>query len=81
MYHISNSKFKKSLINQIYIYVDKIGEEGVKKEMLEKGISEEALVKVQPLFHFEGSIQDKITQLEGLLASSEEGKKGITELK
>ena len=32
--------------------LDKIGEDGVKKEMLEKGISEEALVKVQPLFNF-----------------------------
>ena len=61
--------------------LDKIGEEGVKKEMLEKGISEEALVKVQPLFTFTGSISEKIDQLSQLLSSSEEGKKGIEELK
>src|SRR5690606_38702011 len=34
--------------------LDKIGEDGVKTEMLAKGISEEALVKVQPLFNFNG---------------------------
>ena len=61
--------------------LDKIGEDGVKKEMLEKGISEEALLKVQPLFHFTGTIQEKIEKLSGLLAASEEGKKGIEELR
>lgn len=61
--------------------LDKIGEDGVKKEMLEKGISEEALLKVQPLFNFTGTIQEKIEKLSALLSSSEEGKKGIEELK
>jgi histidyl-tRNA synthetase len=60
--------------------LDKIGEDGVKKEMIEKGISEKALEKVQPLFHFTGTIQEKLTQLSALLSSSEEGKKGIEEL-
>jgi len=59
--------------------LDKIGEDGVKKEMIEKGISEEALVKVQPLFNFTGTIQEKIEKLSALLSSSEEGKKGIEE--
>ena len=36
--------------------LDKIGEDGVKKEMLEKGISEYAIEKVQPLFNFTGTI-------------------------
>ena len=61
--------------------LDKIGEDGVKKEMTEKGISEEAILKVQPLFHFTGSISQKIDQLSELLATSEEGKKGIEELR
>ena len=61
--------------------LDKIGEDGVKKEMLEKGISEEALVKVQPLFNFTGTITEKIQKLADLLASSEEGMKGVDELK
>lgn len=60
--------------------LDKIGEDGVKKEMLEKGISEEALVKVQPLFNFTGTIQEKIAKLSVLLSSSDEGMKGVAEL-
>ena len=61
--------------------LDKIGEEGVKKEMLEKGISENALHKVQPLFNFSGTIQAKLEKLSGMLSSSEDGKKGIEELR
>lgn len=61
--------------------LDKIGEDGVKKEMTEKGISAEAIEKVQPLFHFTGSIAEKIEQLSVLLSSSEEGMKGVEELK
>ena len=61
--------------------LDKIGEDGVKKEMLEKGISEAALTLVQPLFSFKGSTTEKLTQLEQLLAQSEEGMKGVEELR
>ena len=60
--------------------LDKIGEDGVKKEMLEKGISEEALTKVQPLFSFTGSNTDKLNSLRSLLETSEEGMKGVEEL-
>lgn len=61
--------------------LDKIGEEGVKKEMLEKGISEEAILKVQPLFNFTGTIAEKIEKLAQLLATSNEGLKGVEELR
>ncbi|WP_297869681.1 histidine--tRNA ligase [uncultured Flavobacterium sp.] len=60
--------------------LDKIGEDGVKKEMLEKGISESAIEKVQPLFNFTGTINEKIEKLAQLLANSEEGMKGVNEL-
>ena len=60
--------------------LDKIGEEGVKNEMLEKGISDVAIQKVQPLFSFSGSIEEKLAKLSTLLSKSEEGKKGIAEL-
>ena len=60
--------------------LDKIGKDGVKKEMIEKGISESSIEKVQPLFHFNGTISEKIEQLSALLASSEEGIKGVQEL-
>ncbi|MGH2665848.1 histidine--tRNA ligase [Flavobacterium sp.] len=60
--------------------LDKIGEDGVKKEMIEKGISESAIEKVQLLFHFTGSISEKIQKLSALLSSSSEGMKGVEEL-
>lgn len=60
--------------------LDKIGEDGVKKEMLEKGISEEAISKVQPLFNFTGTISEKIEKLAHLLSTSQEGMKGVEEL-
>ncbi|MFV8337981.1 histidine--tRNA ligase [Flavobacterium sp. LB3P21] len=61
--------------------LDKIGEDGVKKEMMDKGISEEAILKVQPLFNFTGTISEKINQLSVLLAESSEGMKGVEELR
>ena len=61
--------------------LDKIGEDGVKKEMIEKGITADAIEKVQPLFQFTGTISEKIEQLSQLLASSDEGMKGVAELR
>lgn len=60
--------------------LDKIGEEGVKKEMIEKGIDEGAIEKVQPLFSFTGTFEEKIEKLGQLLAQSEQGAKGVEEL-
>lgn len=61
--------------------LDKIGAEGVKTEMRSKGISEGAIEKVQPLFTASGSASDKLNLLSKLLATSETGMKGISELK
>jgi len=60
--------------------LDKIGEEGVKKEMLNKGISENALKNIQPIFSLEGDFSTKIKLLKSLLSNSEVGQKGIQEL-
>lgn len=60
--------------------LDKIGEDGVKKEMLEKGISAKALEKLQPLFNLSGSNEEKLGVLSQMLSASEAGKKGIEEL-
>ncbi|MGB2128575.1 MAG: histidine--tRNA ligase [Flavicella sp.] len=61
--------------------LDKIGAEGVTKEMLSKGISETAIKKVAPLFSFDGSNSEKLAQLERMLAGSEEGLQGVTDLR
>ncbi|PKV50778.1 histidyl-tRNA synthetase [Aquimarina sp. MAR_2010_214] len=60
--------------------LDKIGEEGVKKEMLNKGISETAIESVKPLFNFTGTTSEKLDKLRNMLASSEEGMQGVEEL-
>jgi histidyl-tRNA synthetase len=61
--------------------LDKIGEDKVKEEMLDKGISADSIKKVQPLFNFTGDNSNKIKQLTDLLSSSSEGMKGVEELK
>ncbi|WP_405201916.1 histidine--tRNA ligase [Dokdonia sp. LLG6352-1] len=60
--------------------LDKIGEEGVTKEMLAKGITQEAIDKVAPLFTLSGSFGDQLATLKTLLADSETGMEGINEL-
>ena len=61
--------------------LDKIGAAGVENEMLEKGISVEAIKKVSPLFELSGSNTDQLNVLDALLSESEEGKKGVEELR
>lgn len=60
--------------------LDKIGEEGVKKEMREKGISEVALEKLQPLFSLNGTATEQLKSLKGLLSNSKTGMQGVDEL-
>ena len=61
--------------------LDKIGEDGVKKEMSERGLTPEAIAKVEPLFSLSGSNLDQLEALQTLLADSEIGTKGVEELK
>ncbi|MEM6515067.1 MAG: histidine--tRNA ligase [Bacteroidota bacterium] len=60
--------------------LDKIGEEKVKAEMLAKGISDEGIKELQPLFGLSGDFGTQIEKLKSILSSSEEGKRGIEEL-
>ena len=61
--------------------LDKIGREGVVKELLAKGITEEAIGKLTPLFDFSGSNADKLASLENMLQTSKEGSSGVEELR
>tara|TARA_R110002020_G_scaffold154714_3_gene335048 strand:+ start:3211 stop:4590 length:1380 start_codon:yes stop_codon:yes gene_type:complete len=61
--------------------LDKIGEEGVVKEMLQKGITAQAIEKVKPIFSASGDFEEKLTVLEELLKASETGLAGIEEVK
>lgn len=60
--------------------LDKIGEEKVKEEMRSKGISEDGISKLQPLFSLEGDFGTQVESLKSILNTSEVGLKGIEEL-
>jgi len=61
--------------------IDKIGKDGVKNEMLSKGIYEESIRKAEPLFDFSGTISEKLDHLADFLRNSVIGTKGIEELR
>lgn len=61
--------------------LDKIGEDGVKKEMREKGIPEGALNNLQPLFSLQGNLNEQLDSLKELLTNSILGTEGVEELK
>lgn len=60
--------------------LDKIGLDHVNEELRSKGLSEEAIAKLQPIILLTGSNSEKIATLRELLASSETGLKGVEEL-
>ena len=60
--------------------IDKIGLDNVNLELKEKGISDEAVEKLQPLLTLAGTNSEKLNKLADMLAGSEIGMKGIEEL-
>lgn len=60
--------------------LDKIGKDGVVKELQEKGISESSIKQLEPLIDLSGSNAEKVAVLKTFLATSEIGKKGIEEI-
>lgn len=61
--------------------LDKIGEEGVVKELSERGFADNAIQKISVLFGLKKTNEENLTAMSALLESSETGKKGIEELK
>ncbi len=61
--------------------LDKIGRDKVIEELKEKGISEQSITKLQPLFDITGDNIERLKGLEKYLSSSEIGKKGIEEIR
>ncbi len=60
--------------------LDKIGIEKVNEELRSKGIGEEAITKLQPIFILDGSHSEKIKSISNLISSSEIGMKGVEEM-
>ena len=61
--------------------LDKIGIDNVNKELLDKGLPQEAVDALQPILHLSGTNTEKLDQLEQVLAGCEVGLKGIEELR
>lgn len=60
--------------------LDKVGKDGVNKELAEKGISNTAIETLQPLLEFKGNNKEKVEVLRKLVGANEAGKKGIEEI-
>jgi len=60
--------------------LDKIGAEGVRKELLERGIAESAVDKLEPLYNMEGDNEAIMGQLQQILGETAEGQRGLSDL-
>ncbi len=61
--------------------LDKIGIEKVNAEILEKGIEQVAVDKLQPILKLEGTTAEKLTQIETVIGHTQTGAKGIAEMR
>lgn len=74
---------KPELLTDITISIDKldkIGMDGVKKELLDRGLGEKEIGLIENFLNISGDSTAKLSQLQELLKDSETGKKGIEEL-
>lgn len=60
--------------------LEKIGLERVNAELIERGLTAEAVTTLQPILELEGDNKAKISRLREVLASSETGQKGLDEV-
>lgn len=60
--------------------LDKIGLDGVSKELLERGFTEADLEKLKPVILLQGSNEEKLNSLRTVLADSATGMNGIEEI-
>ncbi|MBP9998034.1 MAG: histidine--tRNA ligase [Bacteroidales bacterium] len=60
--------------------LDKIGLDAVKAEMMEKGLTEQAVSVLEPILTLSGNNDEKIAAMRSIMASSETGMKGLDEL-
>ena len=61
--------------------LDKIGLENVNAELLEKGVSQDAVKKLQPILKLSGTNSEKLDQIETVISNSLTGKKGVEEVR
>ncbi len=70
-------------IIDITVAIDKLDKMGLKKvnqELLDKGISKEAVDKLQPILSLSGTNEEKLQRIAEVISGSETGMKGIEEM-
>ncbi len=60
--------------------IDKIGAEAVCAELLERGLSQQAVDALMPVLSISGSAQERLAELSRILQGNETGMKGVEEL-
>ena len=60
--------------------LEKIGLDNVKAELMERGLGQEAVEKLQPILELSGDNTQKLNQLKDVLSVSETGMRGIAEM-
>lgn len=80
MAEVAGEPGKEGIICVAIDKLDKIGQEGVNKELLERGIGQSAINSLAGFMNVKGSNSQKLELLSNLLSVSEEGKNGISEL-
>ena len=61
--------------------LDKIGQDKVNEELLERGLSQDSVQRLQPVLALSGTNEDKLQTIAGLLVDSEIGRKGVEEVR
>ena len=61
--------------------LDKIGLENVNAELKADGLSDDQIAKLQPIITLEGTNEEKLSVIQGVLADSETGMKGVEEMR
>jgi len=61
--------------------LDKIGLDNVRNELRERGLTEEQITALDPVFALNGTADEKLEQLTRLFVGNEVGTKGVDELK
>jgi len=59
--------------------LDKIGIDNVNEELRASGLSDDSIMKLQPILSLDGANDDKLSVISGVLRDSEIGQKGIEE--
>lgn len=61
--------------------LDKIGIDNVKAELMEAGIDQDGIEKLNPLFSIGGDNEQRLTAIAGMLQGDEAGEKGVEEVR